>query len=230
MFAAMTSPEENRQGDSHPNPLRAIWRALSRLFGGSAEERFSSALIAMAAKMAKADGVATQGEFEAFRQVFAFDEAKLPRVRMLYDLAKKDTAGFDTYARRIAADFAGQEALLEDVLDGLFHVAKADGAVHEGERAQLEIIAETFGFSDQAFEAILARHVDDGARDPYRVLGVPRDMDAAGIKSHYRKLVTENHPDRMMSRGLPPEMIRIANDRLAAINAAYERIARARNL
>jgi len=230
MFAAMDSPEDNSQDDSRSGALRSLWRSVTEFFGGSPEERFSSALIALAAKMAKADGVATQGEFDAFRQVFAFDEVKLPRVRMLFDLAKKDTAGFDTYARRIASDFAGQEALLEDVLDGLFHIAKADGAVHEGERAQLEIIAEIFGFSDQAFEAILARHVDDGARDPYRVLGVTRDMPEKELKAHYRKLVSENHPDRMMSRGLPPEMIRIANDRLAAINAAYERIARARNL
>ena len=226
----MNSPEDTSQHDSQPGALRALWRSVSHFFGGSPEERFSSALIALAAKMAKADGVATQGEFEAFRQVFAFDEAKLSRVRMLFDLAKKDTSGFETYARRIASDFAGQEALLEDVLDGLFHIAKADGAVHEGERAQLEIIAEIFGFIDQAFEAILARHVVDGACDAYRVLGVTRDMADAELKSHYRKLVSENHPDRMMSRGLPPEMIRIANDRLAAINHAWEQVRLERGL
>ncbi|MFN0264304.1 TerB family tellurite resistance protein [Tepidamorphus sp. 3E244] len=212
------------------SPFVAAWRAVTRLFAGSAEERFSSAVIALSAKMAKADGVATQGEFNAFRQVFAFSEDQLPRVRALYDLAKKDAAGFDAYARRIATDFKGQEDLLEDVLDGLFHVAKADGAVHEDERLQLEVISEIFGFSDQQFEAILARHVDDGKRDPYRALGVSRDASDAEIKSHYRKLVAQNHPDKLIARGLPEEMIAIANDRLAAINAAYERVSRARGL
>lgn len=230
MFAAMASPGQIPHGDSRPGAFGAAWQWLRRLVLGTPADRFSAAIVALAAKMAKADGVATAGEFEAFRQVFAFDETQLPRIRMLYDLAKKDSAGFDAYARRIAADFAGQEALLEDVLDGLFHVAKADGAVHQGERLQLEVIAEIFGFSDQAFEAILARHVDDGARDPYRVLGVTRDMDGAALKAHYRALVSENHPDRLISRGLPPQMIRIANDRLAAINAAWEQIARARNI
>ncbi|MCB1472127.1 MAG: TerB family tellurite resistance protein [Rhodobiaceae bacterium] len=213
--------------------LQSAQVRLAEVLGGGPagrQARFSAALVALAAKMAKADGVATQGEFEAFRQVFAFDETQLTRVRALYDLAKKDAAGFDAYARQIARDFEGEDDLLEDVLDGLFHVAKADGAVHEDERLQLEVIAHIFGFSDQAFEAILARHVDDGARDPYRILGVTRDIEDKDLKAHYRRLVADNHPDRMMAHGLPPEMIRIANDRLAAINAAYERIARARNL
>lgn len=241
----MTWSQDIPQEGSKPRPavmrlahgfgagVRALWQRIAGVFGagpGGREARFSAALVALAAKMAKADGVATQGEFEAFCEVFSFDHAQREHVRRLYDLAKRDTAGFDAYARRIVRDFEDNCPLLEDVLDGLFHVAKADGAVHEHERVQLEIIAEIFGFSDQAFEAILARHVDDGARDPYRVLGVPREFDEVALKAHYRKLVSDNHPDRMMARGLPPEMIRIANDRLAAINAAYDRIVRARGL
>ncbi len=213
--------------------LRALLRRVGAVFGigpGARAQRFSAALVALAAKMAKADGVATQGEFEAFCEVFTFDAGQQRRVRALYDLAKRDSAGFDAYARRIARDFEDDCALLEDVLDGLFHVAKADGAIHDHERVQLEIIAEIFGFSTRAFEGLMARHADGGASDPYRVLGVARDIDDGALKAHYRRLVAENHPDRLIARGLPEQMIRIANERLAAINAAYGQIAQARGL
>jgi DnaJ like chaperone protein len=170
--------------------------------------------------MAKADGVATPGEFEAFRAVFSFSEADLPRVRALYDLAKQDVAGFDAYARRVAASLNGDTALLEDVLDGLFHVAKADGAVHEDELVHLEAAAEAFGLGGSVFARIRARHLSVD-NDPHLVLGVEPGLTPEALKRHYRRLVADNHPDRLIARGLPAECVRIANERLAAINAAY---------
>lgn len=111
----------------------------------------------------------------------------------------------------------------------LFHIAKADGVVHEHEVAYLRRVAEIFGLDGRAFDQILARHTRDGA-DPYVMLGIAPEASDAEIKRHYRKLVTETHPDRLVARGVPEEFVRIASDRLAALNGAYAKIAAERGL
>jgi DnaJ like chaperone protein len=116
--------------------------------------------------------------------------------------------------------------MLEDILDGLFHIAKADGMVHEREVAFLRRISEIFEISPDHFESILARHAVIGEGDPYKVLGVERDASFEEIRRHYRVLVRENHPDRAIARGLPEEFVAIASTRVAALNTAYETIER----
>ncbi len=118
--------------------------------------------------------------------------------------------------------------MLEDIVDGLFHIAKADGALHEKELAFLTRVADVFGMSEQRFRGIMARHVDLGEADPYEVLGVSRKDDFATIRKRYRVLASENHPDRLAARGVPVTLHRVASDRMAALNAAYEAIARER--
>jgi DnaJ like chaperone protein len=200
------------------------------LFGAPPRDLlFTTGLVALAAKMAKSDGVVVQNEVEAFEQIVQVPDSEHDRVKRLFDLAKGTTDGFEAYARQIGDAFKDEPALLEDVLDGLFHIAKADGAVHEAEYAYVKAVAETFGFTGQAFERIAARHVRR-ADDPYLILGVDRSLDDQELKRHYRKLVAENHPDREIARGLPPEAVAIATQRLAVINAAWERIAAERNL
>src|SRR5690606_18768000 len=126
----------------------------------------------------------------------------------------KTTDGFEAYARQIGDEFKDEPALLEDVLDGLFHIAKADGAVHEAEFAYLRDVATIFAFSDADFDRIAARHVG-WADDPYFIINASRDMSDEALKRHYRRLVAENHPDREIARGLPPEAVKIATERLA---------------
>lgn len=193
---------------------------------------FSVAMIALSAKMAKADGVVTQDEVRAFAQVFAVPPAESRNVARLYDLAKSDVAGFEAYAQRLARLCASEtedgSAVLEDVLDGLFHIAKADGLLHDLEGSFLGRVAEIFGISEERYAILLSRHVDGGRADPYRVLGIPREKPFAEVRRHYRQLVASNHPDRLIARGLPEEFIAIATRRLAAINAAYEVIERER--
>ena len=189
---------------------------------------FSVALIALSAKMAKADGVVTQSEVAAFRRIFSVPASEERHVTRLFDLAKHDVAGFDAYAARVAALYAGNRDALVDVLDGLFVIAKADGAVHESELAYLEKVAAIFGFDARAFEAIAARHVIGPEGDPYTILGVDRALPWSAIRARYLKLVSDNHPDRLMLNGLPEDFIAIANDRMAAINRAFERIEQAR--
>lgn len=193
---------------------------------------FSVAMIALSAKMAKADGVVTQDEVRAFGQVFAVPPAESRNVARLYDLAKSDVAGFEAYAQRMARLCASEggdgSPVLEDVLDGLFHIAKADGLLHELEGSFLHRVAEIFEISEERYAILLSRHVDGGRADPYRVLGIPREKPFAEVRRHYRQLVASNHPDRLIARGLPEEFIAIATRRLAAINAAYEVIERER--
>ena len=190
---------------------------------------FTTGLVALAAKMAKSDGVVTPSEVEAFAQVVQVGERERPGVQRLFDLAKATTDGFEAYAGQLASTFGEEPALLEDVLDGLFHIAKADGAIHEKEERYLRAVAGIFGFDEDGFRRIAARHVRL-ADDPYLVLGLERSTDDAALKAAYRRLVAETHPDRALARGLPPEAVAIATHRLAAINAAWDRIAAERGL
>ena len=191
---------------------------------------FSMALIALSAKMAKADGVVTMDEVAAFHRVFAVPEGEERNVQRLFDFARQDVAGFDAYAARIATLYEGDCVALEDVLDGLFVIAKADGAIHPNELAFLEQVAGIFGFTEAAFERVSGRHVVPEEGDPYLLLGVERGWPFEELHRHYRKLVSENHPDRLIARGLPAEFIAIATDRLAAINRAWERIEKERRV
>jgi DnaJ like chaperone protein len=190
---------------------------------------FTTGLIALSAKMAKADGVVLRSEVDAFERIVDVPPEEDPNVRRLFDLAKSTTAGYEAYAAQVADILKDEPALREDVVDGLFEIATADGAVHEAELRYIRSVAAILGFKDEAFDRIAARHV---ARpdDPYLVLGADRSLSDDALKRHYRKLVAEVHPDREIARGLPPEAIRIATQRLAAINAAWDRIARERGI
>lgn len=201
----------------------------SGLFGTDKEAVFTAGLIALSAKMAKADGVVTLDERRAFRSIVSVPDSEAPRIERLFDLAKQTTDGFEAYASQIADLFREERALLEDVLDGLFHIAKADGAVHEAEQRYLSSVAGIFGFSDEEYSRIRARHVRE-ADDPWLVLGADRSWDDDTLKRHWRRLVAESHPDRQVALGLPPEAVAIATKRLAAINAAWDRIAAERKI
>jgi DnaJ like chaperone protein len=189
---------------------------------------FTIAVIALGAKMAKADGVVTDEEIAAFERIFRVPENEAANVRRIFDLARQDTAGYEIYAAQIARAFRGKPAVLEDVLDGLFEIAKADGVFHPGEQAFLERVAEIFGFAPNEYRRIRATHFGAGEDDPYAVLGVAYDASDTEIKRTHRLLVRENHPDRVIARGVPAEFVRLATDKLAAINAAYDKIQKER--
>jgi DnaJ like chaperone protein len=181
---------------------------------------FTIGMIALGAKMAKADGVVTDDEVLAFRQVFQVPEKDMPAVERVFNLAKQDVAGFETYATQVAKLFTKKAAVLENVLDGLFHIAKADGVVHENELAYLEQVALLFGFGETDFARIRSRHVAI-IDDPYDILEVARGASLTEIKKKHRSLVRALHPDKQIAAGVPPEMVKLANERLARINAAY---------
>jgi DnaJ like chaperone protein len=218
-------------------PVRAgamdVAEAVRTVFGGDPELRrrvaFSVAMIALSAKMAKADGVVTQDEIHAFQEIFSIPPKETRNVARLYDLAKADVAGYEAYAARMAGLCGSGKAncgMLEDILDGLFHIAKADGVMHEREGMFLHHIAQIFKIDEAHYQRILARHLDLGDADPYAVLGIDHAAPFDEVRKHYRRLVANNHPDKLMARGVPQEFIAIATTRLAAINAAYELIER----
>lgn len=191
---------------------------------------FTVALIALSAKMAKADGIVSTDELSMFRRIVDIPEGEEAHVQRLFSLAQADVAGFETYAERIRALAEGDEGFLIDVLEGMFHIAVADAYVHEKELAFLTRLGEIFGLSQPTFDRVAAGFIRRGGPDPYRILGVLRSASDEEIKRAWRKLASENHPDRHAAHGLPQEMMAILTDRLQQINAAYDTIRLERGL
>ncbi|MGI9482135.1 MAG: TerB family tellurite resistance protein [Hyphomicrobiales bacterium] len=206
--------------------------SIADLFRSEAPERsiaFTVGVIALGAKMAKADGVVTDREIMAFKQVFKVSDRELPNVSRVFNMAKRDVAGYDVYARQLARLFKGRSEVLENLLDDLFHIAKADDIVHPAELNFLESVACEFGFDERRFARIKARHVIEDI-DPYLILGIGRDATNDEIKRQYRILAAEIHPDRLVAQGLPQEAVDVATKTLATINAAYDEISLERGI
>jgi len=191
---------------------------------------FTIGVIALGAKMAKADGQVTQDEIAAFRQVFQVPPEEEKNVTRVFDRARKDTRGFELYARQISGMFHDNPAVLEELLWCLSYIAKADGHIHPAELDFLRQASDIFGLDRAAFERVTALQMAGDHADPYQVLGISSGADDATLSATHRKLVLENHPDRLIAQGMPEETIAVANAKLAAINAAYDRIRAERGL
>jgi DnaJ like chaperone protein len=190
---------------------------------------FTIAVIALGAKMAKADGAVTRDEVAAFGEVFQVPPGEEEHVRLVFDLARKSTAGFESYARQVGRLFADDRAVLEDLLGGLFHIALADGLVCSAEDEYLREVARHFGFDAADYARIRALHdgpQQDAPEDPYAILGVLPGTATGAIREAYHRLVRESHPDLVIAQGLPPECVALATARIARINAAYDQIAK----
>lgn len=189
---------------------------------------FTTAVTALGAKLAKADGRSQVSEFDAFNQVFQTDESSEQNIHRLYDLARQTTHGFESYAKRLAVRYRNCPTLLEDVLDGLFHIAQSDGVVTEDELIYLETVSTLFGFSPLVFRRLKATHLGMSADDPYAVLSVAHDASEEEVRRVWKQQLSESHPDRARARGLPAEFIEVADAKAASINAAFDAIMRER--
>ncbi len=190
---------------------------------------FTIGVIALSAKMAKADGIVSPLEVAAFRQIYRSAPREAANVERIFNLARQDIAGYDAYADQLAALLKDNKRLLQDVLEGLLHVATADGVLHPEENAFIADVADRFGFSPSEFRFLRARFVKDDC-NPYDVLRLGPDATDEQIKAQHRKLVAANHPDKLMGRGVPAEFVAVATRKLAAINHAYDSIAKERRL
>ena len=189
---------------------------------------FTIAVIALGAKMAKADGRVTRDEVAAFREVFHIPDGAEREAARVFDMARTDVAGFEEYASGIARMFGGRSGVLCDLLEGLFHIALADGQYPEDEDRFLARVAEIWGIDATRFARLRAGFVPDAERDPYDVLGVDPDAPLDQIRAAWRAQVRDSHPDRMLARGVPEEAVKLAEKRLIAVNRAWEQVQDAR--
>lgn len=190
---------------------------------GHRKAAFTIAFIGLAAKMAKADGVAVSAEANAFERCFTVAPEEQDNVRRLYELATADVSGYDSYARKIASLLAGEPQMLAAVLECLFVIACADGIMHEREEKFLSDVAAIFGIGADELASMRHLFVAD-PNNPYSTLGISPDADDAAIRARYMSLVKENHPDALVARGVPAEFHPVAARKIAAINAAYDAI------
>lgn len=181
---------------------------------------FTVAIIALSAKMAKADGVITRSEITAFRQKVHIPIEDLKRVGQFWDLARQTPDGFQSYAKQSVALFGSRAPILEQLLELLFFIAKADGEISTPEWNYLNIVSSIFGFDELEFQR-MADIYGSGEGAAHTILGIEADASEGEIKGAWRKLVRENHPDKLISQGLPDEFVQAAADRLRLINAAY---------
>ena len=197
---------------------------------GAKQMAFTVGVIVLGAKMAKADGTVSRAEIEAFKEVFQIPPEEVKNVGRIFDMAKKDASGFEPYAKQVAWLFRNEPAVLEELLGGLFHIARADGDIHPAELDYLRKVAGIFGLDARAFERVRAAFMGAEDADPYAIIGVNRDASNDEIKKVYRRLIRENHPDTLIAQGMPQEFVDVANERMAAINAAYDQIEKHRGM
>ncbi len=194
---------------------------------------FYVSLASLAAKMAKADGVVTEDEVRAFDDFVrtglnvSTEERKI--IANLFNEAKNSPEEGAAFARQFK-DLAGyQRELLHTMVHLLFRIAMADGKYHPAEERFINQVSNIFGLSPNEFEQIKALFIKktDGA---YKILGVPPKAANREVKSAYKKLVTEYHPDKLIAKGLPEDFIKIANEKMTEINGAYDQICKERGI
>lgn len=202
---------------------------------------FALGVIALSAKVAKADGTVTRDEIRTFQRIFPFDADERSRVADLYNEARRSANGFEAYAEQVRGALAGKPELLAEVVDALYAIAAADGELHPAEEDMIARIGAIFGVGGYEMASLRARHAAGpgagagaagdgrrGAADAYAVLGLEPGVSDEELRTAHRKLVLTYHPDKLVSKGLPEEFMELANDRLAAINAAYETVRKER--
>ncbi len=213
-------------------PLSVVFDKLRAANAPEQSIGFTIAVLALGAKMAKADGTVTRDEVTAFRRIFTFPQGEEEHAAHVFNLARQDVAGFDAYARKIARLFnpegrklcADDHHVLVDILEALFQIALADGSYHAGEDAFLTHVADAFGLDDACFRIVRSRLVEGAPRDPYDVLGLPQGAPREAARKAWKALVRDTHPDVMQARGVPPEAMKLAERRMQLINEAWREI------
>ena len=183
---------------------------------------FTAGVIALSAKMAKADGKVTKEEILTFRKLVQIPKDNINQVSKLWELAKETTDGYELYAKQIYTLFQNQSEILERILDILFEIAKSDGNIDPTEFNYLKNVSNIFNFDEIIFQRLLALH--DPENNSFEILGVKISDSLEDIQKKWKEMVKNNHPDKLIGQGMPIEFIESANQKLVIINSAYEEI------
>ena len=183
---------------------------------------FTAGVIALSAKMAKADGKVTKEEILTFRKLVQIPKDNINQVSKLWELAKQTTDGYELYAKQIYTLFRNQSVILERILDILFEIAKSDGNIDSKEFNYLKNVSNIFNFDEIIFKRLLALHNPEN--NSFEILGVKISDNMKDIKKKWKEMVKNNHPDKLIGQGMPIEFIESANQKLAILNSAYEEI------
>ena len=181
---------------------------------------FTVAVIALCAKMARADGVVTKDEIAAFRRKVDIAPEDVKRVGEFWDLARQTSDGFEAYAKQAVTLFGARSAMLEQLIELLFAIAKADGDITATEWEYLSAVGQIFGYDESEFHRLSDLYSGQQPA-PHLVLGVDVQASIETIKSAYKEMARKYHPDQMIAAGMPEEFIAAASGRLASINTAY---------
>lgn len=185
---------------------------------------FTIAVIALSAKMAKADGIVSKEEVNAFSQIFEIPKGQEKHVSNVYNLARQDIAGYEIYAKKIAKMLKNKKILLENIIEGLLFISIADGAYHPQEDKFVNNVASIFSIKRGRLEYLKNMYIDTSANSYYKILNVSPGDNLEQIRKQWKKLVLAHHPDMVLARGLPEEAIRLTTVKLARINEAWENI------
>ena len=194
------------------------------------EQLFASSVIALSAKLAKADGNVSKDEIIAFKRIFEFPKEDEKAIANIFNAAKKSVDGYKEIAKQVFQVFKYDKNLLFELLNSLFTIAYADKYLHPKEKNMLLEISKVFQFSNDEFESIYnifnreASEENNMIDSSYKILGIPKNVNDSELKKRYKELIKEYHPDRLQGMGLPKEFIELANKKLIAINKAYNDI------
>ena len=188
------------------------------------QQMFALSLIILTAKLSKADGYVSREELVAVKQKLKIPEHEIDQVGKIFNKAKEDSLGYEPYAQQIAQIYRNNPAVLGEVINTLFYIAESDSNVSDSEIAMIRDIAKIFGLSKSQFEGIKESRKSSDKLNPYVVLGCNPNDDFSDIRKKYLILSKEHHPDILMSKGVPQEVIEESKKKMRAINSAFDQI------
>ena len=188
------------------------------------QQVFALALIVLSAKLSKADGNVSREELVAVKDKLIIPENEIDQVGKIFNKAKEENTGYEPYAQQIAQIYKGNINVLEEVINILFYIAEADGNVSSSELAMIENISKIFGLTQVQFNSVKESRKGSDKLNPYIVLESNPDDDLQSIRKKYLKLSKENHPDLLVSKGVPQEVIDESKNKMRAINSAWDQI------
>ena len=188
------------------------------------QQVFAISLIILTAKLAKVDGYVSKEELIAVKEKLKIPEHEIDQVGKIFNKAKEDSLGYEPYAQQIAQIYKNNRAVLDEVINILFYIAEADGKVSESEITMIRNIATIFGINQSQFDGIRESRKGSDKLNPYIVLGCSSNDNFATIRKKYLKLSKEHHPDVLMNKGVPQEVIEESKKKMRAINSAFDQI------